>query len=81
MFYRVHRAPDNLFFHVSEVVSQQPQDGQSRLELQKTLFPGDHVEFDIVRSDRDPGAFIAKQVTSCVSSLTSGICMGVHHCS
>ena len=69
MFYRVHGVPDNLFFHVSEVVPQEPQDGPSRLELQKTLFPGDHVEFDIVRSDREAGAFIAKQVSNARRSL------------
>ncbi|KAK9825992.1 hypothetical protein WJX74_003805, partial [Apatococcus lobatus] len=61
-FVKVHGVPDNLFFHVSEVVAEELQDVQSRLDLQKTLFPGDHVEFDIVRSDRDPGAFVAKQV-------------------
>ncbi|KAK9863692.1 hypothetical protein WJX84_003816 [Apatococcus fuscideae] len=61
-FVRVHGVPENLFFHVTEVMPQPCEDGQSRLDLQKTLFPGDHVEFDVVRSDRDQGTFVAKQV-------------------
>ncbi len=43
------------------------------MDLQKTLFPGDHVEFDVVPSDRDPDTFVAKQVRSesrpCTPSL------------
>ena len=63
MLLRVHGVPENLFFHVTEVMPQPCEDGQSRLDLQKTLFPGDHVEFDVVRSDRDQGTFVAKQVS------------------
>lgn len=58
----MHGVPENLFFHVSEVLPPQPQEGPTRLDLQKALFPGDHVEFDVVPSDRDADTFVAKQV-------------------